>query len=98
MERISTGIPVLDEMISGGYPLNRTMLLTGNTGAGKTIVGLHFIHQSCVDGKKCSMIATEENPGDMMDQAASLGIPLLKYYKQGSLVIDKIYDERTEYM
>lgn len=98
MERLNTGITDLDGMIGGGFPRSRTMMLTGTTGSGKTIIGLHFLHQSCADGKKCAMIATEENPEDLMEQAASLGMPLSKYYKQESLVIDRVYDERTEYM
>ncbi len=97
MERVSTGIKELDRMI-GGYPRNRTMLLTGTTGSGKTILGLHFINQGCLDGKKCAIIATEETPEDIIAQGESLGMPLSKYDKKGILGIERVYDERAEYI
>lgn len=97
MERVSTGIKELDRMI-GGYPCNRTMLLTGTTGSGKTIIGLHLIYKGCLDGKKCAIIATEETPEDIIAQAESLGMPVSKYYKKGLLSIERVYDERAEYI
>ncbi len=98
MERVSTGIKELDGKIEEGYPRNRTTLLTGTTGSGKTILGLHFIYKSCSDGKKCAMIATEETPEDLLNQAESIGLPLSKYYKNGVLDIERVYDERAEYI
>ncbi len=98
MERVSTGIKELDGMMEGGYPRNRAMLLTGTTGSGKTILGLHFIHHGCSNGKKCAIIATEETPEDITRQAESLGISLSKYGKDGLLDIDRVYDERAEYI
>lgn len=98
MERISTGIKDLDRMIENGYPCNHTILITGTTGSGKTILGLHYINQACKDGKKCFMIATEEDPEDLIAQAESLGMPLSKYLKDKRLGIDRIFDERTEYV
>lgn len=97
MERVSTGIKEFDRMV-GGYPCNRTMLLTGTTGSGKTILGLHLINQGCLDGKKCAIIATEETPEDIIAQGESLGMPLSKYYKKGILSIERVYDERAEYI
>lgn len=98
MERVSTGIKELDGMMEGGYPRNRTTLLKGTTGSGKTILGLHFIHQGCSNGRKCAIIATEETPEDLTRQAESLGMTLSKYSKDGLLGIDRVYDERAEYI
>lgn len=98
MERVSTGIKELDGKIGEGYPRKRTTLLSGTTGSGKTILGLHFIYKGCFDGKKCAMIATEETPEDLISQAESIGLPLSKYYKNGVLDIERVYDERAEYI
>ncbi len=97
MERIHTGIEELDSKIEGGYPLGRTMLVTGATGSGKTILGLHLISRGCLDGKKCMIIATEELIEDILAQAESLGMDIKKYYENGSLIIDRVYEERTMY-
>lgn len=97
MERISTGIKELDEKIGGGYPRARTLFVTGNTGSGKTILGMHFIYEGCLDNKKCVILATEESAEDILAQSESLGLPLTDYYKKGGLKIDRIYEERTQY-
>jgi KaiC/GvpD/RAD55 family RecA-like ATPase len=98
MERISTGIKDLDGMMENGYPRNHTILITGTTGSGKTILGLHYINQASKDGKKCFMIATEEDPEDLIAQAESLGMQLSEYLKANRLGIDRVFDERTEYV
>jgi circadian clock protein KaiC len=42
--RTPTGIPGLDEMLGGGgFPLNRVILVLGEPGAGKTILGTQFL-------------------------------------------------------
>ncbi|MBU4266966.1 MAG: circadian clock protein KaiC, partial [Candidatus Altiarchaeota archaeon] len=42
-DRCPTGIPGLDEVISGGFPRGRTILLTGACGTGKTIFGIQYL-------------------------------------------------------
>jgi KaiC/GvpD/RAD55 family RecA-like ATPase len=95
MERASTGIEELDRKIGGGYPRGRSVLITGTTGSGKTILGLHFIHHGCIEGRKCMIIATEEIPEDVLSQAESLGMNLKKFYESGLLTLDRVYEERT---
>ncbi|MCZ7400836.1 MAG: hypothetical protein O8C61_01285 [Candidatus Methanoperedens sp.] len=98
MERISTGIKDLDMMMENGYPSNHTILITGTTGSGKTILGLHYINQACRDGKKCFVIATEEDQEDLIAQSESFGMQLSEYFKDKRLGIDRVFDERTEYI
>ncbi len=42
-DRLSTGIPELDEVLGGGLLPYRTYLVRGNPGSGKTTLGLHFL-------------------------------------------------------
>ena len=42
-ERISSGIPVLDTMLTDGYWPGAATLVAGPSGAGKTLMGLHFV-------------------------------------------------------
>ena len=37
-ERASTGIPGLDELIQGGFPIPSTVLIAGEPGTGKTTI------------------------------------------------------------
>lgn len=96
MERIPTGIAELDEKISGGYPKSKAMLITGAPGAGKTIFGLHFLYKGCTDGRKCTLIATEEMPEDIITEAGMLGLDLQPYVDSGQLIIDRVLEMRTE--
>jgi len=96
MERIPTGIAELDEKISGGYPKSKAMLITGAPGTGKTIFGLHFLYNGCTDGRKCTLIATEEMPEDIITEAGMLGLDLQPYVDSGQLIIDRVLEMRTE--
>ena len=95
MERVSTGIEELDEKLGGGYPEGKMILVTGIYGSGKTIFELHFIHRSCLDGKKCILLATEEMPDDILQQASFIGLDLKEYYESGQLVIERIFENRS---
>jgi len=96
MERIPTGIVELDGKVSGGYPKSKAILITGAPGTGKTIFGLHFIYKSCTDGRKCTLIATEEMPKDILAEAGMLGLNLQPYVDRGQLTIDRVLETRTE--
>lgn len=43
MNRVTSGIEGLDELIEGGFPEGRSVLLSGGCGTGKTIFGMQFI-------------------------------------------------------
>jgi circadian clock protein KaiC len=60
--RISSGIPILDEMLTDGYWTGASTLVAGPSGAGKTLMGLHFVFAGARLGEP-SLIATfQENP------------------------------------
>ncbi len=46
---IKTGIPGLDELVSGGFPQSRVVLVVGGPGTGKTIFAGQFIYKGIVD-------------------------------------------------
>jgi circadian clock protein KaiC len=50
--RISTGVPGLDALMHGGLPEGHTMLVSGPTGAGKTILGTRFLQAGVAEGQK----------------------------------------------
>lgn len=43
-ERVSSGIAALDEAVGDGYWPGSTTLIAGPSGAGKTLMGLHFLY------------------------------------------------------
>ena len=51
LERVSTGIMGLDSLIEGGIPKGFTVLVSGNPGTGKTILGAHFLFEGLARGE-----------------------------------------------
>ena len=70
MERISTGIQGLDVITKGGIPENSLILLSGQSGTGKTISGLQFLFNS---NDKGIFVSFEDPIDQIKDTAASFG-------------------------
>ncbi|MFZ2497889.1 MAG: RAD55 family ATPase [Methanosarcina sp.] len=94
MESLSTGINGLDVLMDGGYPKGKGILITGPTGSGKTILGLHFLHRSCQEGRKCILILTRELTEDILSQSRSLNLDLEPFLKSGQLSIRNIFEDK----
>ncbi len=85
-ERISTGIPRLDTMLSGkGYFRGSTVLVSGTAGTGKTSVAAQFVEAACKRGEHVLYFAFEESPSQFMRNMSSIGIHLTQYMKKGLL-------------
>ncbi len=93
ISRVSTGLKELDDIMQG-YPQGKTILVTGDAGVGKTVLGLHFIVEQCEQGNKCALLATEENPEDLRAQALGFGWDLEKYEKADLLKIHEVLERR----
>lgn len=94
MESLSTGVEGLDLLMEGGYPKGKSILVTGPPGSGKTILGLHFLHRSCQDGKKCILVLTRELTEDILTQARSLNLNLEPFLENGQLHIRNIFEDK----
>ena len=94
MESLSTGIEGLDVLMDGGYPKGKGILITGPPGAGKTILGLHFLHRSCQEGRKCILILTRELTEDILSQSRSIKLDLEPFLKSGLLSIRNVFEDK----
>ena len=85
-ERISTGIPRLDTMLSGkGYFRSSTVLVSGTAGTGKTSLAAQFVEAACKRGEQVLYFAFEESPSQFMRNMSSIGIHLDTWVKKGLL-------------
>ncbi|MBZ5600165.1 MAG: circadian clock protein KaiC [Acidobacteriia bacterium] len=85
-DRISTGIPRLDTMLSGkGYFRGSTVLVSGTAGTGKTTIAAKFMEAACKRGERVLYFAFEESPSQFMRNMRSVGIHLEPYVKKGLL-------------
>lgn len=76
-ERVSSGLPRLDEMLDGrGYYRGSTVLLSGSAGTGKTTLAAHFAAAVCSGGQRCLYFLFEESPAQMIRNMQSAGMDL----------------------
>ena len=61
-ERMSSGVPALDAMLSDGYYRGASTLLAGPSGVGKTLLALHFIFAGAGRGETGVVATFQENP------------------------------------
>lgn len=62
MERTTTGIHGLDELVGGGFLPARTVLVAGCPGTGKTTFGLQFLCEGAKSGEPGVALSLEEDP------------------------------------
>jgi circadian clock protein KaiC len=85
-ERISTGIPALDQMLGGkGYFRGSSILVSGTAGTGKTSVGAHFADAACARGERCIIFSFEESAAQITRNMRSIGINLSRWINKGLL-------------
>ena len=72
-ERISSGIAPLDTMLAEGYSPGSSTLVAGPSGAGKTLMGLHFIFSGAETGEPGVIASLQENPIQLQRVADGFG-------------------------
>ena len=73
LERVSTGIPGLDEIICGGYPKGSITLVSGPPGGGKSIFCFQFLYEGIKNGDKCLLLTLDKKVEGILIQATQLG-------------------------
>ena len=90
-ERISSGIPRLDTMLSGkGYFRGSSILVSGTAGAGKSSSAASFAVSACERGEKVLYFAQEESPNQIIRNMLSIGIDFEPWVKKGLLQFHSI--------
>jgi circadian clock protein KaiC len=85
-ERVSSGIPALDNMLGGhGFFKGGSILVSGTAGTGKTSIAACFANEACNKGKKCLYFAFEESPRQIIRNMKSINMELQKHLDKGLL-------------
>jgi len=95
LDRVSTGIPKLDDLLQGGYPKNSIVLVSGPPGSGKTILCFHFIDKGIKQGEKCLYIAVDQNVKSLLIHACSVGFDFLPAMEKGLLKMIEVDIEKS---
>ena len=87
-ERISSGIPGLDDMLGGkGFFRGTSILVAGTAGTGKTSIAAHFVNSACERGEKALFFSFEESQHQIIRNMLSIGIDFRKPTADGLLRI-----------
>jgi circadian clock protein KaiC len=93
-ERVSFGIPPLDEMLGGEGPYRgSSVLVSGTAGTGKSSIAASFVDSACRRGEKALYFAFEESPAQIIRNMRSIGIELERWVNDGLL---RIHAERPQ--
>jgi circadian clock protein KaiC len=92
-ERVSSGLPGLDEMLRGGFYRGSNVLISGAPGTAKsTLCGL-FAAAACARGERTLYVSFDEGAAQIVRNLRSVGIRLAPHLKAGLL---KVYSTRTK--
>jgi len=85
-ERVSTGVPGLDEMLGGdGVFKGSGILVSGSSGTGKTTIGASFANAACERGEVVLFFSFEESEAEIHRNMSSIGLDLARWVDRGLL-------------
>jgi len=91
-EKISTGLPQLDQMLGGGLFRHSSVLISGHTGTGKTSLIASILCDAARRGERALLVSSEESPEQLVRDMSSVAIDLQHWINMDLL---KIWSERT---
>jgi circadian clock protein KaiC len=71
--KAATGVPGLDDVLSGGLTRGCLFLLEGNPGTGKTTIAIRFLMEGARAGETSLYVTLSETKKELLDGAASHG-------------------------
>jgi len=109
-ENVATGIQGLDELISGGFPDGRTILVVGGPGTGKTILAAQFLYKGMYDhNQNGAFVSLDESRHHLYSEMKKFGWDFKKAEDEKKFVFidatrmsrvamlkEKLYGEETK--
>jgi circadian clock protein KaiC len=87
VRKLATGIASFDLIADGGLPQNRTTLLAGTAGSGKTVFAVQFLAAGIAAGDNGVFVTFEESPRDIRQNMQSFGWDLEQWEQEGRLAL-----------
>jgi circadian clock protein KaiC len=98
IRKLPTGIATFDIIAKGGLPENRTTLISGTAGSGKTVFAMQFLAAGIRDADEHGVFVTfEESASDIRKNMDSFGWELDKWEQEGRVAfVDASPDPEIE--
>lgn len=87
---VRTGIEGLDDILHGGLPPNRTYLVEGTPGSGKTTLATQYLLEGVRNGESCLLVTLSESEEEMRASSRSHGWSL-----DGIRIVEVIASEES---
>lgn len=84
-DRMISGIDLIDYGVGGLLP-QKVYLVKGGVGVGKTLLGLQFLTRG-LEHQEPGILITDRKPESVVEQARSIGFPIMEAIKRGQLSI-----------
>jgi circadian clock protein KaiC len=84
VDRVSTGVRGLDELMGGGIPAGSSLLVAGPSGSGKTILSMQFLAEGVTRQQPGLLAVFEKRPSDYL-KTNPLGEGIARQIHAGSL-------------
>ena len=94
---ISTGVPGLDDILTGGLTRDRLYLVEGAPGSGKTTLGLQFLVEGVKQGETVMYISLAENALELRSVAESHGWSTEGIYIHEVIPSESMLDPNEQY-
>mgnify|MGYP001032600585 CR=1 FL=1 len=87
MEQVPSGIKGLDELLGGGIPHGRCVLVVGSPGSGKTTLSMQFLHSGAIHDEPSLYITLDEKPEHLKENLSIFGWGLDELERKGVLLL-----------
>ena len=88
LEKVRTGIPGLDSILSGGLRGGMNVVLSGQPGSGKTTMGMQFLYYGAKDFDESGIFVTlSESPNSIKNNFMSYGWDIQDLIEHGKIII-----------
>ena len=91
MKQIPTGIPGLDEILDGGIPEKKVIMLTGYAGTGKTIFSTQFLIGGIKNQETAVYVTFEETAQEIIDNTIKFGWNLESLIEEKKVIFVEVF-------
>ncbi len=89
-ERLSSGLPALDQLLGGGLEEGSSTLLIGAAGTGKSTLAAQIASAAAARGERSSIFAFDESPQTLLARCDALGVALRPNVENGLVSLQQV--------
>ena len=84
---LPSGLPQLDELLSGGIERGTVTIISGPTGVGKTTLGMQFVKEATARGERSAVYTFDERRETLIQRCEGVRIPVRQMLERGTLSV-----------